>query len=223
MTVNFYKGEVGSGVFTTADVAAILNQPHQRVLRFIKEYGDLRLGRKLYNETYSWKVDGVRLVNFQALIELAVFFLLREKYHLTIGKINEAREIMSGRFKTAYPFANCKVLTDTETIFYLESEELTAANKGQQIIMREVVEPLLAKIEFDGNIASRYFPLGKQAEVVVDPHHQFGQPIVKNTNIRTDTLGRLHEGGESPESLQRLYDLSAEQIEDALRFYRQAA
>jgi uncharacterized protein (DUF433 family) len=223
MSLNFHKRELESGVFTATDIASILNQTSQKVDRYIREYGDVRFGKKLFNETYSWKVAGTRVVNFYAFIELAVFFRLREKYHLPISKINKARESMAEALGTPYPFASCKMLTDTKNLLYDRLGDLINADKTHQLNLREIVEPILDKIEFDGDTASRFFPLGKKSDVVVDPQHQFGQPIIKNTNIRVDTIGRMHHGGESTENLRWLYDLTPKQVNDALRYYKLAA
>ncbi|MGH2638493.1 MAG: DUF433 domain-containing protein [Rhabdochlamydiaceae bacterium] len=223
MSVNFHKKELGVGVFTASDIAGILKQPWRKVDRYLREYGDVRFGKRLFNETYSWEVQGIRVVNFYALIEIAVFFRLRDKYHLSISKINKARESMAEALSTPYPFASNRVLADTKHIWYDRLGDLVNADKTHQLNFKEIVEPLLDKIEFEGDVASRFFPLGKKVDVVVDPHHQFGQPIVKNTNIRVETLGRMKAGGESRRNLCWLYDLSAKQVNDALRYYKQAA
>lgn len=226
MVANFHKSEFNYGVFTTTDIAAILKQTTRTVNRYIKEYGDTRFSRILFNNTYTWEVDGVRAVNFYALIELAVFFLLRDKYDLSIHQINEARATMASTLNTPYPLAMYPVLTGEKTIFYEYLGELIRTDKRNknQITLRAIVRPLLDKIEFDeDNVALKYYPLGKDAEVVVDPKHQFGQPTIKGTNIRVDVLAQMFENGESEKSLQSLYELTPKQVSDALRYYRQAA
>ena len=224
MSANFHKNKIGTGVFTTSDVAAILGKSTHRVSRYIKEYGDSRIGRKLFNEDYSWFVDGSRLVNFYALIEIAVFLLLRDEFQLQISTITKAHESMASMLNTPYPFASAKVFTDSKKICYESIGDLINADSSHQINIKEIVRPLLDKIDFDGfDLAMRYYPLGKSHEVVVDPRHQFGQPTIRNTNIRVETIKDMMDGGETIESMKLLYGLNKKQIADSLLYYKKAA
>jgi len=226
MEKNFHKEEMNYGVFTTSDIASILNHSTRTVSRYIKLYGDVRFGKVIFNDTYTWEVDGIRAVNFYAFIELAVFFLLRDKYGLSIREINEARNTVASTLQTPYPLATSPILTGGNKIFYEYLGEILRTDKKNknQVTIKSIVKPLLDKIEFDdGNIAKRYYPLGKNAEVVIDPSHQFGQPTIKGTNIRTETLWKLYKKGETTEALQAQYELSAKQVGDAIDFYKQAA
>ncbi|HET8963888.1 MAG TPA: DUF433 domain-containing protein [Chitinophagales bacterium] len=56
--------------------------------------------------------------------------------------------------------------------------------------------------------------------IVVDPKHQFGQPTIAGTNIRVDVIKKLLDGGETKESLSKLYNLHPKQISDVQRFYK---
>lgn len=86
------------------------------------------------------------------------------------------------------------------------------------------VAQFLEKVEFDENkLASKFFPLTDSKNVVVDPKHQFGQPVVAGTNTKTTTLYNLFKAGESVDFIAGLYDLSVEQVKDAIRFYQMAA
>jgi uncharacterized protein (DUF433 family) len=72
-------------------------------------------------------------------------------------------------------------------------------------------------------MAERFFPLGKDHEVVVDPKKQFGKPILKGTRISTDTIYYLHLGGESIEAIGMLYNLSEKTVKDAILFHHKDA
>jgi uncharacterized protein (DUF433 family) len=81
----------------------------------------------------------------------------------------------------------------------------------------------LDKIEFDdNNLAKRFFPLTGSKNVVVDPKHQFGQPVISGTNIKTQTLFSLHKGGESLEDISALYNISLAKVKDAIAFQEAA-
>jgi uncharacterized protein (DUF433 family) len=225
MTSQFHRSELGAGIFTVPDVSFILGLPLPKVRRYIKDYGDVKFGQKLFHENYSWFEGTTRAVNFYALIEMYVFFYLREKLGLSVHKINSAREEIAKAMETPYPFANHAVLADRKGILYHTGTNLVNADKSQQVNLEEIVTPFLKKIEFDrvSKRALRYWPLGKDTQIVVDPRRQFGQPTIEGTNICAETIERMYSAGESRGNIVRLFDVTENQIDDVLRLYQLAA
>ena len=62
-----------------------------------------------------------------------------------------------------------------------------------QVVAGPVFDQFLSEIEFDTStlLAARWWPLGRQVPVVLDPALRFGAPIVAGTGVRTSTLARL--------------------------------
>ena len=59
------------------------------------------------------------------------------------------------------------------------------------------MEDFCKKIQFsDDKIAERFYPIGKDRKIVVDPQRQFGQPIVTGTNILAENIFSMYESGE---------------------------
>lgn len=80
------------------------------------------------------------------------------------------------------------------------------------------------KIDFDNNsIAERFYPLGRMNKVVIDPHHQFGQPVIEGTNIYPDTIFHLYKAGEKISRILSLYNLNEQQVKDAIHYCEMAA
>src|SRR6478609_9151575 len=78
-TEGFLKQELGCGIYTIPDISKLLQLPKAKVRRYLSEYWDERLGKKLFNETYSWSVgNNIKAVNFYVLIELYTCFHLQE-------------------------------------------------------------------------------------------------------------------------------------------------
>ena len=50
----------------------------------------------------------------------------------------------------------------------------------------------------------------------MDPNRSFGQAAVRN--VRTDVLAEAYRAGESQDSIADLFDLTVEQVEQALRY-----
>jgi uncharacterized protein (DUF433 family) len=55
--------------------------------------------------------------------------------------------------------------------------------------------------------------------VVVNPHNQFGQPIIDGTNINAEMIFSMYQSGESEELIAHLYAIEPKAIKDAVQFY----
>lgn len=213
----------GNGVYSITDIAFILRLPQRKVKRWMYDFWDSRLGKK-YNAKYSRGEGRNKTTNFYTLIEFYVFYQLREK-KVSVKKNLEAHEQIAVQLKTCYPFASAEVLTDGKSIIYsLEDGTIVNADKSRQILLREIISEFCQKIEFsESKLAERYYPLGKEYPIMVDPHHQFGQPVIEKTNILAETIYYMFKAGESKKVIGNLYELNAEEVDAAIEFCKKAA
>jgi uncharacterized protein (DUF433 family) len=219
----FHKQQMGSGIYTLPDIARILGYPQSKVRRYIKDYWDDRLGKKLFNETYSWKNEKIKAVNFYVLIELYTCFLLREQ-GASAQSIMKARESMIKELHTPYPFASHKVLLAGKRILYELEDLIISADGSKQLNITEIIKEFAKNIDFDkNNLAIRFWPKGKNNSIVVDPHHQFGQPVINGTNINAEGIFSMYQSSEPLEAIGILYDLTEKQVKDAINFYKSFA
>jgi len=223
-TANFNKQQLGSGIYTIPDISRLLSIPQTKVRRYLNDYWDDRLGKKLFNETYSWSAgDNIKAVNFYALIELYTFFHLQE-VGVSTRQILKSRTSIAKDLKIPYPFASAKLLSDGKRIWYEFKDSIVNADGSKQTDFVEFIRKFANKIEFNSNkIAEKFWPAGKKSDVVVNPHHQFGQPILNGTNINAEVIFSMYESGEPVEALGILYDLTPKQVDDAISFYKKSA
>jgi len=213
------KQKIGAGIYTIPDIAFLLRLPRAKVNRWLNDFWDTRLANK-YNSKYSWGEGRDKATTFFTLIEFYVFYQLRE-LNVSSKAILMAHEEMALQLKTAYPFASAKLLTDGKHILYGLADGTTVkADKTRQIALKEIIESFCKKIDFsESNLAEKYYPLGKTRNIVVDPHHQFGQPVINHTNILAETIYSLHKAGETNNFLSRLYNLPINEVEAAISLF----
>lgn len=77
------------------------------------------------------------------------------------------------------------------------------------------------QVDYNGYIT--WGKLGKEHDIVVDPHHQFGQPVIQGTNINAATIFSMYQSGESVWTIGTLYDITEEQVNDAILFCKPKA
>ena len=94
-----------------------------------------------------------------------------------------------------------------------------------QTAFSKVLEPFCASLDFDqaSSLASRYFPLGRERPVVVDPRRAFGRPVIEGTNLTTEALMSLLRGGESAENIAESFRITTEAVIAAKAFEQQKA
>jgi len=219
-----HKNELGYGIYTVSDISRLLKLEPGKVRRYLKNYWDEGLISKLYKDSYSWKNSrGNKAVNFYMLIEFFSFFKLKE-IGVKTSTILKARLNIASELRTAYPFASAGLLSDGKKIWYEVENDIVNADGSCQTNFVNIIKAFTEKIDFgQDKLANRFWPDGKLSSVVVDPHHQFGQPVINGTNINTEMLFSMYSSGESIESIRDLYELSEKEIIDAINFYQKAA
>jgi uncharacterized protein (DUF433 family) len=224
MNTVFQKQQLGAGIYTIPDISRLLGLPQFKVRRYLNQYWDERLGKKLFNETYSWSTDNkIKAVNFYTLIELYTCFHLQE-LGVPIKQILRSRMVVAKELKMPYPFASAKLLSDGKKIWYEFEDCIVKADGSKQTDFVEFIKQFAKKIEFNSNkIAEKFWPAGKESDVVINPHHQFGQPVLNGTNVNAEVIFSMYESGEPIKALGILYDLTDKQVMDAISFYKKSA
>lgn len=135
------------------------------------------------------------------------------------------------------PFVSRRFRTDGRKVFIeLHSEkpandepaiprqerELIEVLTGQKAF-QEVVEPsLFANVDWDDELAAKWWPLGKERSVILDPRVLFGAPRVANTSVPTAVLAAAvtTEGGGSDaiEAVADWYGVTPQHVADAVSF-----
>lgn len=212
------ESKIGIGSFTAKEIAEILDIKYQTINRWINVYWDGKLGKE-YGEKYSWVTDNKRAVSFHTLVEFYIMMLFSEAGVKPKQVLNAHKEL-SDFYKTAFPFAKKVVLsnikTDGKRIYLDESNEIITLDGSKQFNLN-LIRVFYTKLEFDSDdLASKFYPLGKDKSILVDPQRKFGHPVFKNTNIFPEVLYQHYKAGDSIQYLEAVYELSKEEIEDAM-------
>lgn len=216
--------QLGKGIYFVPEAAAILNMPVGKVRRWVKRYWELEFLQGA-NKSYTWGDSREKAFHFLTLIEIIAVDSFRE-IGVSFPKIKLAHSRLSVILGTDYPFAHATLMTDGKRIFHkFLDDALLEVDEKQQFAFANLVAPYCKKIDFQNKtqLAERFWPLGKGHEIVVDPHHSFGQPVIKGTNITVETIYSMLNAGESPEFVASIYDLNLNVVEDVMLFMKRNA
>lgn len=219
--INMESAQFGERIYSPNEVAEILKLPYSKVKYLIRGYWSSAAFGKTRKRT----------INFLGLIEFYFYYFLRDQQKWTPQAIKKLHTQLSHDFDTSYPFASLKIKPhkrnqkDDKMEAWVEHQDFLLQADGKlQPSFKEFIEPFLGQIEFgDDLLAKRFYPLKQSKSIVVDPKKQFGKPIINGKGVRTEVIYKFYMGGESMESICKLYDLKLEQVESAILYHEPKA
>jgi len=214
------------GIYTLPDAARILRLPLPKLRRWLQAKDITDMSPKNDQTLFGLSLAGVtgkgleRNINFWSMVELFTIYQLRNQ-GISFSRIRRDREELLERYHCDYPFALQGFVTDGKQIgLELTDESLLILGDQGQTLLNKLVTDFFQKVDFDAStrLARRYFPVGRDKPIVVDPRISFGRPTVKGTAIATETLKSLFNGGDDVSFIAAQFELDDQVVEDAILF-----
>jgi len=222
----------GRGIYTLTTAAKILKMNPQKLRRWIKGYTYLkniecRSYKPLIKTEFEYDPNDV-IISFLDLTEL-LFINSFIHYGISIQKIRKAAVIASDLLKTSHPFAIRKMFTDGKSIFAKiakkENDTSLLDLLKKQYQLEKIIEPILYEcIDFGKHDhAEKWWPLGKEREIVLDPTRNMGQPILNKYNVKTELIYELYKNNHSINEISDWYELDKAAIKTAISYEKDFA
>ena len=215
---------VGVGLYTCAEAGRLLRLPPARIARWLKGYS---AKGEAYEALWAPQVELSEegwFLGFRDLQEVrvaAAFIAAGLSPQRVRRAIGLARDVVDDR----WPLSTTRFRTDGRSVFLQ-----TIADDGEaqlldlfesQYAFREVIERSLSHLDYDaGGAPSRWWPAGRPASVVLDPHRSFGQPIEAESSIPVVALVSAVDAEGSIEAAARSFDVPRRIVTRALGFAR---
>ena len=206
------------GVYLIPDAVRILRIPAGSLRSWVNGHNYKESSRFPAGEMESVGTGRDRHFGFLTLVELYLVAQLRRR-GVSMSTIRSARDELATRLETTYPFASGGLLCSGKKLLHeLGDGVLLELGTTGQTAFEKIVQPFCDRLDFDAatSLARRFYPLGKEQPIVVDPRHAFGRPVVEGTNVTTETILALLKGGESIEDIADSFHIP----EDAVRAAR---
>jgi len=216
---------IGLGLYTPAEAGRLLHVAASKISRWLRGH---HIGNQQYGPLWTPQVnlnDGRIYLGFRDLMEVRVaneFISLGVSPQRVRAAIKLACEIMGEN----RPLSTTRFRTDGRDIFFQVVETDENGDQRERLLnlfrrqyeFRQIIEPLLKTVEFDDQgIPSSWWPLGRRANVVVDPGRSFGQPIDSASGVPTAILAMAGRR-EGVAAAAQAYDVSAASVRHAIRF-----
>ncbi|MBV9555398.1 MAG: DUF433 domain-containing protein [Alphaproteobacteria bacterium] len=223
---------LGIGLYAVPEASRLTGIPQARLRRWLRGY-TYRSGEAVAASAPVWPrqlpdIDGTLGLGFLDLMEARFIDAFRKAdvpWRVIRVCAERARELLG----IDHPFSSQRFRTDGRTIFaevagQSGEAQLLDLAKSQLAFARVIGPSLYAGIEFsDRDMPLRWWPLGRQTAVVIDPARSFGQPIVSTRGIPTAVLADAVAAEGSAAKVARLYHVTPQAVHAALRFEQRTA
>lgn len=226
--------QLGTGIYTPSDAAALLHERPETVRRWAYGYQRKRAAGHVAHppliHTELPTLEGQDALTFVELVEL-LYIRAFERAGVPWKHIKDAAGVAARMYSTRHPFALRQVYVDPHRVYGAVreddgSESLVELVGHGQHAMPALVKPYLEQIDFGPNdVARRWWPMGRDGGVVVDPLVAFGAPVVAGAGMRVQALASACDA-ETPAfgadgAVNRVawtYDIEPAHVDTALRF-----
>jgi uncharacterized protein (DUF433 family) len=163
-------------------------------------------------------------LSFINLIEAHVLRVIRQDHNIRLDKVRTALDYIEREFTTPHPLASIDFQTDGVNLFVESVGKLINASENGQLTMRQTLNQLLKRIEYDRLVAIRLFPNLRPNQsdspklLVFDPAVSFGRLAIADTGIPTSIVAERYRAGDSIDLLAEDYGCTRLQIEEAIRY-----
>lgn len=168
------------------------------------------------------------LLSFWNLIEAHVLRSLRTEHGVPIREVREAIHYAERELGFERLLLHENLRTHAGQVFLDHYGKLIHLNASGQLAMRKLLEEYLKHVEWDQwMFPIRLYPFvpgaaGAARIIAIDPEIAFGRPVVLRGGISTGAIADRIDAGEFVAELAEDYDLSPDEIEQAVLYERAA-
>ena len=217
---------IGHGVYTLAEASLLTGVNRHRISRWAGGYTFTYHGkRQAMPAIIGREPDSAAspILTFADLIEIRFLEAFRQK-----GVSTKALRIASQRAKELlgrhHPFSTQIFKSDGRTILAEITKEtgdkvlLDIVNE-QYVFEKVIASYLYIGLDFNElKEPARWWPLGKDRSVVIDPRRAFGAPIIARTGVPTKILNSAVNAEQSVEFVAKWYGVEIDEVTDAVQF-----
>lgn len=168
------------------------------------------------------------MLSFWNLIEAHVLRSLRTDHGVKMDALRRAIHFAQQSLEIDRLLLSPKLRTNAGTLLLERYGELIELSASGQVAMRRMFNEHLARVEWDSwQFPVKLYPvtaetLSAPRPIAIDAKVAFGRPVVTKRGITTGTIADRIDAGETVDDLAADYDLTVDEIEEAVLYERAA-
>jgi DNA-binding transcriptional MerR regulator/uncharacterized protein (DUF433 family) len=218
---------LGVGIYTIREASLLTRVSSDAIRRWLWGYDTSARGSVKHQEPL-WAsqipiVDDVKALGFRDLIEIKFVAHFRER-GISLQSIRKTIDLATELLSQSYPLSSVKFKSRGGSIFaeVLEENErkLVFDLYTGQLLLSFMWDKLYDALEYsEYEELSRWYPLGKNRRVVVDPKRSFGRPISLE-GVPTSILASALRTEKTVENVVHWYGVDPDSVRDADEYER---
>ncbi len=164
------------------------------------------------------------LVSFLELVEILVAGGFRRS-RITPDRIRKAHDFIQQEWNIQYPFASQDLEPLGGHIVHRFDKEnpgvslATLDTRLQQWTLPGFVVDTIKKLDYELELAARWYPVGNSVPIVVDPRVSAGLPTIVNRRVTVQSVYKRFKAGGYPISfIASDLKLKRDEVEEAIRY-----
>ncbi|MFN0073814.1 MAG: DUF433 domain-containing protein [Chloroflexota bacterium] len=175
-------------------------------------------GSAAHQPPVSPRTEESEAVSFVDLVEVvAIGGLKREGFSLKAIRqiVSNCQEI----FQIERPLITLRFKVGGREVFVQSETALVeVGRRKREQAWDEILGPFLESLDYRFDLVSRWWPRGREANVVIDPEYSFGLPVIEGSGVRTEIIVERFKAGDSCQEIAKDFSLTATDVERALQF-----
>ena len=173
------------------------------------------------------------MVSFLQMIEIMVAGRLRKSVSggkgLPFSTVREAYVNAQEEWNTEYPFAHLKLeALGGHVVHFLREgssrDSFQALDApGQWTLPRLLRRETSDQLEYDDELAVRWFPIGKTVPIVVDPKLSTGMPVIMGRGVTVQAIRKRFNAGLNIDFIAEDFKMDRNLVKTALRYSERVA
>jgi len=168
-----------------------------------------------------------KVCSFLELIEVVVAANFRKAEHKSFKTVRFAYDNARKIYKLDYPFARVELKAIGGHIVHILREpgaSLQAIDQPEQHTLPDLVQQIVTEqIEYEYELARRWYPIGKNIPIVVDPRISAGVPIIEGRGITVEAIYKRFKADQDIAFIEKDFDLKHGIVEKVIRYREKLA
>jgi uncharacterized protein (DUF433 family) len=161
-------------------------------------------------------------VSFLQLAEIVVVGRFRQR-KVKLDSLRQAHAYACQILHLEYPFAWLNLKTDGLHVFsdfekhHPDASLLTLDKNGQLTLPGNILQAL-ELFDYEDEFASRWYPIGRNVPIVIDPKYGAGRPTIPNRRVPIASIYGRWKAGENIAFIASDYALKPDLVETTLQY-----
>jgi uncharacterized protein (DUF433 family) len=172
---------------------------------------------------FDYHAKDVAMVSFLELIEIVIAATFRKSERISFRTVRRAYDNAKHEWGLNYPFAHLRLeAMGGHIVHSLHEEKINISRQTldtpEQWTLPLLVVEVIRKFDYLTDLVNRWYPIGKDVPIVIDPRISTGLPTVIERGVTVGAIHRRFKSGQHIDYISQDFAIDRNIIEEAIRY-----